>query len=159
MPVPSWTIRPMRPGDIPATMEMRGRTRENAVTREEMERDYGITPEGVAADMEKGLFGWVVETGGGIVGFAMGDERSGEVGVVALLPDWEGRGIGRNLLHRVTTHLLAAGHDRLWLYANPDPDVRASGFYERLGWRASGERHGEDVVLEWRRSRGRDHPT
>lgn len=144
----------MRPGDIPATMEMRGRTRENAVTREEMERDYGITSEGVAADMRQGLFGWVVEAGGGIVGFAMGDTRNGEVVVVALLPPWEGRGIGRDLLTRVTSRLLDAGHDRLWLYGNPDPAVRASGFYERLGWRPTGEWHGTDVVLEWWRSGG-----
>ncbi len=139
----------MRPGDIPATMEMRGRTRENAVSREEMERDYGITPAGVAADMDRGLFGWVVEEADRITGFAMGDARNGEVVVVALLPEREGRGIGRDLIARVTARLLDAGHDRLWLYANPDPAVRASGFYARLGWRPSGDRHGEDVVLEW----------
>ena len=153
----------MRTDDIAATMEMRGRTRENAVTREEMARDYGITPEGVAADMSRGLFGWVVEDDASIVGFAMGDARSGEVVVVALLPEWEGRGIGRDLLTRVADRLLAEGHDRLWLYANPDPAVRASGFYERLGWRPSGKWHGEDVVLEWRRpgpaaAPGRERP-
>jgi ribosomal protein S18 acetylase RimI-like enzyme len=150
MDTPHCTIRPMLASDIPATMQMRGQTRENAVTREEMARDYGITPEGVAADMERGLFGWVVEDRGQIKGFAMGDARNGEVVVIALLPECEGRGLGRALLTLVTDRLLSAGHDRLWLNANPDPAVRASGFYLRLGWRPSGEWHGEDIVLEWR---------
>jgi ribosomal protein S18 acetylase RimI-like enzyme len=149
MDFPGCTIRPMQISDIPATMEMRGQTRENAVTREEMARDYGITPEGVATDMEHGLFGWVVEDRGRIKGFAMGDARNGEVVVVALLPDCEGQGLGRALLTLVTGRLLASGHDRLWLNANPDPAVRASGFYHRLGWRPSGAWHGEDIVLEW----------
>jgi GNAT superfamily N-acetyltransferase len=139
----------MRPEDVAGALEMRGRTRENAVGPEELEAVYGITEPGLRAQMTGSLFGWVAEAQGAVVGFAMGDTATGEVGVVALLPDWEGQGIGRALLTHVTDGLRAAGHRRLWLLANPDAGVRASGFYARLGWRNTGEMRGEDVVLEW----------
>jgi GNAT superfamily N-acetyltransferase len=143
-------LRPMRPDDVAGALEMRGRTRENAVGRDELEAVYGITEASLRAQMSGSLFGWVAEAEGRIVGFAMGDRVTGEVGVVALLPEWEGQGTGRALLRAVMDGLIAAGHRRLWLLANPDPSVRASGFYARQGWRSTGEIQGEDVVLEWR---------
>ncbi len=142
-------LRRMRPEDVAGALEMRGRTRENAVGREELETLYGVTEATLRAEMAGHLSGWVAEAEGVIVGFSMGNAATGEVGVVALLPDWEGRGIGRALLSGVMDTLIAAGHRRLWLLANPDPGVRASGFYARLGWRNTGERRGEDVVLDW----------
>jgi GNAT superfamily N-acetyltransferase len=139
----------MRPEDVAGALEMRGRTRENAVGPEELQEVYGITAESLRGQMAGSLFGWVAEAEGRIVGFAMGDAATGEVGVVALLPEWEGQGIGRGLLRPVMDGLIAAGHRRLWLLANPDPAVRASGFYARLGWRSTGDMRGEDIVLEW----------
>ncbi len=142
-------LRPMRPDDVAGALAMRGKTRENAVGRDELATVYGVTDETLRRSMAGTVSGWVAETDGAIVGFAMGDAATGEVAVVALLPDWEGQGLGRALLARVVDQLIAAGHGRLWLLANPDPSVRASGFYARLGWRPTGEMRGEDTVLEW----------
>jgi GNAT superfamily N-acetyltransferase len=139
----------MRPEDVTGTLEMRGRTRENAVGPVELEEVYGVTEASVRAQMAGPLAGWIADAAGAIAGFAMGDAETGEVVVVALLPEWEGQGIGRGLLTRVMDDLIATGHRRLWLLANPDPDVRASGFYAHLGWQNTGEMRGEDVVLVW----------
>jgi len=43
--------------------------------------------------------------------------------------------------------LFAAGHDGIWLSANPDPSLRAHGFYRRLGWRADGSHRPGDENL------------
>lgn len=151
-------LRPMRPDDVAGALTMRGQTRENAIDADELATVYGITEETVRQSMAGTVSGWVAEADGTIVGFAMGDAATGEVAVVALLPAWEGQGIGRALLTKVMDQLIAAGNGRLWLLANPDPAVRASGFYARLGWRPAGEMRGEDTVLEWLPPAGNGRP-
>jgi GNAT superfamily N-acetyltransferase len=66
----------------------------------------------------------------------MGDSDTGELTVLAVLPKFEERGIGRAPLSRVCGWLFAVGHDELWLLTTPDPDFRAYGFYQSQGWRA-----------------------
>ena len=145
------TLRPMTIDDIPAVFALRLSTVENAVTLEELELDYGVTPESVAAAMASHVKGWLCEEGGRVVGFAMGDRSNGEVAVVAVLPGCEGRGVGKTMLLAVQQWLFAAGHEEIWLLANPDPGVRASGFYRRLGWRRTGVMKGGNEVLRLRR--------
>ena len=140
-------IRAMTVADIPATIAVRLSTRENAITLDEMRDHYGVTPDSIAAALARDAAGWVAEVAGQVVGFAMGDGATGEVTVVAVHPDHEGRGLGGALLARVEDWLFARGHARLWLLASPDPGVRATGFYARRGWRAAGEERGGDIVL------------
>jgi ribosomal protein S18 acetylase RimI-like enzyme len=125
------TYRAMTVDDIPAVLEVRFSTVENAITLEEMAADYGITPATIAASMQGDSRGWLCEDESKVVGFAMGDCTNGEVQVVAVRPGHEGRGIGKALLARVTDWLFAEGHEELWLGASPDPEVRATGFYRR----------------------------
>lgn len=145
------TYREMRIGDLPAAFELRLSTVENAITLEELEIDYGITPQSLAEAMQSDVKGWLCEVSGEAVGFAMGDRANGEVQVVAVRPGYEGRGIGKALLARVRDWLFAEGHDEIWLLANPDPTIRAYGFYRKLGWRATGARKGDDEVMILRR--------
>lgn len=145
------TYREMRIDDLPAVLALRAATRENAMTLEELEEDYGITPESLAQSMQSHVRGWLCECEGEVVGFAMGDRANGEVQVVAVLPDFEGRGIGKALLRQVRDWLFAEGYEEIWLGANPDPQVRATGFYRRLSWRRTGVMKGDDEVLRLRR--------
>ncbi len=138
--------------DLPAVFELRVATRENAVTMQELEEDYGITPRSLAEAMATHVRGWLCEDAGLAVGFAMGDRAKGEVQVVALRPSHERRGIGKRLLHKVTSWLFAEGHEEIWLLSNPDPSIRAYGFYRKLGWRATGERRGDDEVMTLRKT-------
>ncbi|WP_432720427.1 GNAT family N-acetyltransferase [Jeongeupia wiesaeckerbachi] len=143
-------IRETRSNDLPALFALRAQTRENALSVEAL-ASYGITPESSAAAMLSGAIkGWLCEIDGRIVGFASGDRDGGEMLVLAILPDFEGRGIGKALLDHVVAWLQSLGHARIWLVANPDPAVRAHGFYRRCGWVATGELINDEEVMEYR---------
>ena len=69
--------------------------------------------------------------------------------VVAVSPDFEGKGIGKKLLHSVVKSLQSRGCARLWLAASPDPGVRSHGFYRHLGWQPTGQTDANgDEILE-----------
>ena len=144
--------RAMSSDDLPAVFAVRLSTIENAITMERLEEDYGITPESLAEAMKSHVQGWLCEDSERVVGFSMGDRGNGEVQVVAVLPEFEGLGIGRSLLERVAAWLFTAGRDQIWLAATPDPKIRAYGFYRRLGWRSTGEMIEDDEVMVLRRS-------
>ena len=148
-------IRKMTPGDLPASFVLRAAARENAMEAEEIARDYGITAESLTAAMAKGdVKGWLSEDPAGrFLGFAMGDRPTGEVLVVAIHRDHEGRGIGKALLAQVADWLFQEGHGEIWLLANPDPAGRAHGFYRKLGWRPNGKMDEDDQVLPLSRPR------
>ena len=139
--------REMTIDDLPATFAVRLSTVENAITMEELERDYAITPDSLAAAMAAQVRGWLCEEAGTVVGFAMGDGANGEVQVVAVRPEYEAKGIGKALLARVRDWLFLQGYREVWLRANPDPGIRAHGFYRRLGWRATGRMVGDDEIM------------
>lgn len=131
-------IRLALPEDIAACVVLRGRTRENAISPERLAA-MGITVQSWADDVRSGLLtGFVCTEGGAIVGYCFGDNSSGEVVVLALLPAHEGRGIGQSLLSRVVAHLGNAGHKRLFLGCAADPATRSHGFYRHLGWVSTG---------------------
>lgn len=146
--------RPMTERDLEAAFSIRLSTKENAVTMKELAEDFGVTPEGLAQAMKADVKGWLCEADGAPVGFAMGDGSKGEVTVVAVLPGYERRGIGQRLLGHVRDWLFAAGHETIWLLANPDPAVRAYGFYRRLGWQAVEAREDGHEVMTLRKAAG-----
>ncbi len=147
----NFTYRPMETSDLAAAFAVRLSTVENSITMERLESDYGITPQSLSEAMASDVKGWLCETSGRAVGFAMGDRSNGEVQVVAVRPEFEGRGIGNRLLTHVQTWLFSEGHEEIWLLANPDPNVRAHGFYRKLGWRATGSSEGDNEVMKLRR--------
>ena len=126
------------PGDIEACVELRGRTRENAIPAARL-ADMGITAASWADDVRTArLAGHVCTDGDAIVGYCFGENASGEVVVLALLPAYEARGIGRRLLSLVVAHLARRGHRRLFLGCAADPKTRSHGFYRHLGWVSTG---------------------
>lgn len=145
-------LRRMIVADLPAAFELRAATRENRITLERLETDYGITIDGLAEAMRSDVAGWLVEKDGRVAAFAMGDRSNGEVQVVAVLPDHEGHGYGKAVLSAVVAWLFAEGHAEVWLYANRDPTLRASGFYRALGWAPTGAVRGAEEVLRLVRS-------
>ena len=143
----SLRFRQMTVTDLPAVFTLRTMTRENTMTMAEL-ADRGVTPDSLAAAMSRSVEGWLCEDGDLVTGFSMGDRANGEVQVVAVHPDYEGRRIGKTLLAHVRDWLFASGHDEIWLMANPDPTIRAYAFYRHLGWEATGEvRDGEEVMV------------
>lgn len=120
--------------DVPALFEVRTATRENAYTREQL-RQLGITPDSVSGMLARDHRGWLCEVAGRVAGFAMGDQSTGELWVIAVRPEFEGRGIGAGLLRRVEAWLWSEGFEELWLTTDVDPSLRAYGFYRAHGWR------------------------
>jgi GNAT superfamily N-acetyltransferase len=124
--------------DIEECVAIRGKTRENAVSESRL-AEFGVTAESwsaqVAADE---LLGFVSLSADSIVGYCFGDVKTGEIVVLALLPEYEGQGLGRALLGETMQSLRRLGHTRLFLGCNSLPHIRSFGFYRHLGWRSTG---------------------
>jgi GNAT superfamily N-acetyltransferase len=133
------TFRETLPSDVEKLFSVRARTRENPISKEQL-AELGITPEAIAGHVADGrIRGWVCSHDSDLVGFCNGDGETGEILVLAVLPEYEGRGIGSTLLTHVVAWLRSAGLNTLWLAASPDAGTRAHGFYRLLGWRPNGE--------------------
>jgi len=150
----TFQIREIQVKDLPTIFDVRLSTVENAVTLEVLARDYDTTPESLADAMRTDVKGWLGEKSGRVAGFAMGDRGSGEVLVVAVRPEFEGQGVGGQLLAKVQSWLFSQGYEAIWLRASPDAGTRAHGFYRRLGWQPTGRMAGEDEILTLRFRRG-----
>ena len=142
------TYRPALPEDAAECVVMRGKTRQNPAS-EEFLRSLGITRESWADNIRSGaVLGHVCLQGERIVGYCFGSCDSGEIQVLAVLPDHESRGIGRKVLELTTAELASLGHHRLFLGCSPDPSSRSHGFYRRLGWHYTGalDHHGDEIL-------------
>ena len=140
--------RPALPDDAPECVVLRGKTRQNPAS-EELLRSMGITSTTWAEGIRSGaLPGHVCTVDGHIVGYCFGDRKTGEIVVVALLPDFEDRGIGREVLQRTIETLAELGHSRAFLGCSPDPTSRSYGFYRHLGWRSTGtfDKYGDEIL-------------
>ncbi|HUV36648.1 MAG TPA: GNAT family N-acetyltransferase [Patescibacteria group bacterium] len=119
--------------DIPSLFVMRVATRENALSPEELSA-LGITEESVRGMMDTTHRGWLCEVDGRVVGFVMGNGTTGEMWVIAVLPEFEGRGIGARLMNLVEDWLWSRGWEKIWLTTDLDTSLRAYGFYLKRGW-------------------------
>jgi len=135
--------------DAAECVRVRGLTRENAASAERL-AELGVTVASWGEQIRSGqLPGHLALHKGQLVGYCFGDLGSGEVVVLALLPEFEGMGLGKVLLHKVMAELRSHGHQRLFLGCSDDPASRSYGFYRHLGWRSTGQRDGlGDEMLE-----------
>ena len=143
------TVRETLPSDVGELFSVRARTRENSISSEQLE-EFGITPEVIAGHIAAGrIKGWVCWHKSDLVGFCNGDGETGEILVLAVLPEYEGRGVGSNLLAHVVEWLRSVGFNSLWLAASPDATTRAHGFYRLLGWCPSGkiDENGDEILV------------
>lgn len=126
------------PEDAGPCIEMRGKTRENAYSATALAA-IGITLESWCEGIRnKTSPGFVCLDDERIVGMCFWDSPSGEVLVVAVLPEYENLGIGRNLLQRSLAEIEQDGHKRSFLGCNPNSNSRSYGFYRKLGWVTTG---------------------
>jgi GNAT superfamily N-acetyltransferase len=76
----------------------------------------------------------VCDDSGQIVAFSMADRETGEFLVIAVLPEYEGKGVGGTLMFLAEEWLAASGCKRAWLSTDLDTTLRAYGFYCKRGW-------------------------
>lgn len=129
-------IRLIEPKDLSAIFDLRAVTRENPLSRDEL-RLMGITEKSTAKSLRTTHRGWLCEDEGKITGFAIGDGQTGELSVIAVLPEYEGQGIGTQLLAEVEGWMASAGRKEFWLWTWSDPKTRAYSFYLNRGWQVS----------------------
>jgi|GEM_PF-799179 GNAT superfamily N-acetyltransferase len=132
-PGEKYEYRQIETADIPDLFEVRTATDENNLSLEQLGR-LGITPETVAQKLASTYQGWLCRAEGRTVGFAMGDRATGELWVIAVLPEFVKKGIGGCLLELVEDWLKECGCRKLWLTTDVDTSLRAYSFYLKHGW-------------------------
>ncbi len=130
------TFREMTPADLPDSFLIRTAAKENPFPMESLIA-IGITVESVTQLLATTHRGWVCEISGRVVGFAIGDRSSGEVWVIAVRQEHEGKGIGRRLMLLTQEWLWSEGSTKLWLVTGVAPS-RAFHLYSKLGWQDCG---------------------
>lgn len=90
--------------------------------------------------------GWVVESQGQIVAFAIGNAKDGSIWALFVHPEHEGRGYGRQLHEVMVKWLRSQGQQLLWL--TTDLGTRAQRFYEEAGWSFVGSTEKGDARFE-----------
>jgi ribosomal protein S18 acetylase RimI-like enzyme len=146
-------FRDVKPLDFERCIEIRGMTKDNPIPAETL-KELGVTKEAwMPLVRDKSIVGVVAEYNDEVIGFCSGEVNTGEVLVLALLPEYEGHGLGKNILVLVADKLFSFGMDKLWLAASPNPEIRAHGFYRHLGWVSTGViDKNRDEVLEYNKT-------
>jgi GNAT superfamily N-acetyltransferase len=126
------TLRTAGPADIPVMHRIRLAVRENAL------RDpTRVTPADYVRHVEDPGSSWVAEVDGVVVGFGIADRASRSLWALFVDPTFEGRGIGRALLSRLTRFLFEVGGEPINL--STAPGTRAERLYHAAGWRKVGD--------------------
>jgi GNAT superfamily N-acetyltransferase len=135
-------LREARRADIPAMSAVR-----LAVTENVLSNPNRIT----AADYEAFCFrrgkGWVAETQGTIVGFAVADLLDHNIWALFVHPDYASQGLGKRLHALMLTWYFTQTEAAVWL--STAPGTRAEEFYRRQGWHQTGHTADGEVRFEF----------
>ena len=128
-------FRKMNSVDVPVAFEITLSGREQSFSREALAA-VGITEEFVVdvLDGVRSHEGWVCESDEKVVGFAMGNRNTGEVWIIAVLPEHEGKGIGSKLYTLTEDWFRSTGRKEIWLAVLQDIQKTAYAFFKKRGW-------------------------
>ncbi|MBK9336886.1 MAG: GNAT family N-acetyltransferase [Lewinellaceae bacterium] len=124
--------------DIPQIQLVRHAVRENILSNPAL-----VTDADCATYLSERGKGWVCEADDHIVGFSIVDLVGNNVWALFLRPEFEGRGIGRQLHDRMLDWYFSKTPNTLWL--GTEPGTRAEKFYRTVGWTETGV-HGKGEV-------------
>ena len=136
------------PDDAATCIIVRGKTRQNAFTVEQLEA-IGVTAESWAQGIrDDSMPGYICLYRDLMVGYCFGERETGEIVVLAVLPEHEKQGVGKTLLRMVVNHFRNLGFKRLYLGCSTDATVRSYGFYRYLNWTPTGvlDSHGDEIL-------------
>lgn len=108
----------------------------NSVTENTLSDPELVTDEDCLDFITKRGKGWVCEIDGQIVGFSIVDLKENNVWALFVHPNYEKRGIGRQLHERMLIWYFKQTSKNLWL--GTDPKTRAENFYRKSGWTETG---------------------
>jgi ribosomal protein S18 acetylase RimI-like enzyme len=128
------TFREIIVADVPDLFPVRVATRENTLSLQELHA-LGITIDSVRKQIASTHRGWLCEVNNRVIGFSMGNRQTGEMWVIAVLPEFEDMGVGSRLLMLVEEWLWSEGWQEIWLTTDINTKLRAYGFYKKYGWK------------------------
>lgn len=133
-------IREAKVEDIPQIQIVRNAVKENTLSNPVLITDK---------DVEEFLFergkGWVCELNGKVVGFSIVDFKESNIWALFLHPDFEKRGIGKQLHEVMLNYYFSKTREKVWL--GTDPGTRAEQFYRLQGWNEVGL-YGKETKFE-----------
>ncbi|WLH92608.1 GNAT family N-acetyltransferase [Pseudomonas sp. FP453] len=144
-------IRAATQYDVESLFTLRTSVVQNHLSVEQM-ADLGITPQVLADSIRQAPCVWMAEVNGQPAAFSMIDLAAGEVFAMFVSPAYENLGLGRQLM-AVAEAALFEHHETLFLITDGRDEIRANGFYQRLGWTMVGSVEGDDVRYEKSRAR------
>ena len=135
------TFREITNSDIEQILVIRHSVHENKLAD-----PASITAADCEAFLNAGGIGWGSEVDGQLVGFCMIDLANHNVWALFIRPEYEGRGIGKQLHRLMLDWYFSMTKETLWL--GTDPRTRAEQFYRKLGWEAVGMRPNGEIKFE-----------
>ena len=145
----SVSLRMATVDDVESLFEIRTSVVQNHLSREQMDA-LGITAQVLRSAINEGPCIWLAEVDQWPVAFSMIDRAEGEVFAMFVRPAFENRGLGRVLMAAAEAELFKA-HERIVLVTDGRQEIRANGFYQRLGWSVFERVDAQDVRYEKRR--------
>lgn len=125
-------------GDISQIQVVRHSVRENILS------DPGLVTDNDCEEfLTKRGKGWVCELNNTITGFAIMDMKENNIWALFVKPEFENKGIGKNLYNIMLDWYFTQTNKNVWL--GTFPNTRAEKFYRMLGWQEVGV-HGKNEI-------------
>ena len=128
-------------GDIPQIQIVRNSVKENMLS------NPALVPD---SDCEEYMTvrgkGWVCETAGQIVGFAIVDLKEHNIWALFIQPEYEEKGIGKKLHNIMLDWYFSQTQQTVWL--GTAFNTRAEKFYRMQGWREAGMHGTKEIRFE-----------
>ena len=133
-------IRQALTSDIPQMQFVRQEVKENVLS------DPSLVPDSDCEDfITKRGRGWVCESDGKVLGFAIADLAEENIWALFVLPEQEGKGIGQTLQRMMLDWYFSTSKNYVWL--GTSAGTRAEQFYKKTGWKENGM-HGTEIKFE-----------
>jgi GNAT superfamily N-acetyltransferase len=139
-------FREANPQDIPQMQVLRNTVKENKLSSPKL-----ITDKAVLDFITIRGKGWVCEIDGSVVGFAIADLVKSNIWALFIHPDFERKGIARNLQRLMLDWYFLQGKDLVWL--GTQPGTRAEQFYRKSGWIENGMNGSREIRFEMSKGR------
>lgn len=127
--------------DIPQIQTVRNAVKENVLSDPALVSDH----DNEVYLTERGK-GWVCVDTGKIVGFAIADLVENNIWALFILPEYEGRGIGKTLHNMMLNWYFEQTQQTVWL--GTAFATRAENFYRMQGWKEAGTHGPKEIKFE-----------
>lgn len=136
-------IREARIEDIAQIQIVRNSVKENTLSNPNL-----VTDEDCREFLVERGKGWVCEINNQIVGFSIADLKEQNIWALFLHPEFEKRGIGKQLHDVMLDWYFSETKTTVWL--GTAPNTRAETFYRKAGWIETGMHGKKEIKFEMR---------